>query len=51
MTSPASASDRSGPSCTAADGNAIKVAGGTPCLGTGLFVLQYTGARAGATTN
>ena len=45
------ASDRSGPSCIAADGRAVTVAGGTSCVGTGLFVLEYTGARAGATTN
>jgi hypothetical protein len=45
------ASDRSGPSCMAADGSAVTVAGGTSCVGTGLFVLHYTGARAGATTN
>ena len=45
------ATDRSGPSCMTADGSPVAVPGGAPCMGTGLFVLQYTGPRAGATTN
>jgi hypothetical protein len=45
------ATDRSGPSCMVADGKPVVTADGKPCLGTGLFVLQYAGARAAATTN
>lgn len=39
------ASDRSAPSCLAPDGTMLKGDDGRPCVGTGLFVLEYTGKK------
>jgi hypothetical protein len=39
--------ERSASSCITPDGEPVAIPGGAPCRGTGLFVLEYTGPRAG----
>jgi hypothetical protein len=39
------ATDRDAPSCLAPDGTMLKGDKGQPCVGTGLFILEYTGKR------
>lgn len=45
------ASDRSAPVCLTPEGGQVSIEGGAPCVGTGLFVLEYTGKKATATKN
>jgi hypothetical protein len=47
------ASDRSAAVCLTPDGADVKGEGGAPCIGTGLFVFEYTGRKPAAarTTN
>jgi hypothetical protein len=39
------ATDRSAPSCVATDGTMLEGDNGQPCVGTGLFILEYTGGK------
>ena len=41
------ASDRSAASCIDPEGEPVEIDGGAACLGTGLFILEYTGPRGG----
>jgi hypothetical protein len=41
------ASDRSAASCITAEGGPLAIEGGTRCVATGLFILEYTGPRGG----
>ncbi|MGE0450266.1 MAG: LVIVD repeat-containing protein [Vicinamibacterales bacterium] len=45
------ASDRSGPSCVTDGGEPLQMEGGHRCLGTGLYVLRYTGPSAARSTS